>query len=44
VAPDRRGIAESIVGRVRRHGGEASVRSAPGQGTEVRLRLPIPGS
>lgn len=40
VPADRRGIAESIVGRVRRHGGTAAVRSAPGAGTEVRLTLP----
>lgn len=40
VAPDRRGISESIVGRVRRHGGDATVRSATGRGTEVHLTLP----
>lgn len=39
VADDRRGIAESIVGRVRRHGGEATVQSTPGEGTEVRLAI-----
>jgi signal transduction histidine kinase/phage shock protein PspC (stress-responsive transcriptional regulator) len=39
VAADRRGIAESIVARMDRVGGTASVRSAPGEGTEVRLRL-----
>jgi signal transduction histidine kinase len=41
VAPDRRGIAESVVGRMERHGGSAVVRSAPGEGTEVELRLPL---
>ncbi len=37
VAPDRRGIAESIVGRLERVGGVAELRSTPGEGTEVRL-------
>jgi signal transduction histidine kinase len=41
VAADRRGIAESIVGRMERHGGSAVVRSAPGEGSEVELRLPV---
>ena len=40
VPADRRGIAESIEGRMRRAGGEATVTSAPGEGTEVELRLP----
>jgi signal transduction histidine kinase len=40
VAPDRHGIAESIEGRMTRAGGTAAVVSAPGQGTEVELRLP----
>jgi signal transduction histidine kinase len=39
VAADRRGIEESIEGRMQRAGGAASVVSAPGQGTEVELRL-----
>jgi signal transduction histidine kinase/phage shock protein PspC (stress-responsive transcriptional regulator) len=39
VPPDRRGIAESIVGRMARHGGTARVRSEPGEGTEVELRM-----
>jgi signal transduction histidine kinase len=37
VAPDRMGVRESILGRMRRHGGQAEIRSAPGEGTEVRL-------
>jgi signal transduction histidine kinase/phage shock protein PspC (stress-responsive transcriptional regulator) len=41
VPDDRRGIAESIVGRLRRHGGDATVTSTPGAGTEVTLELPI---
>jgi signal transduction histidine kinase/phage shock protein PspC (stress-responsive transcriptional regulator) len=39
VPPDRRGVRESIVGRMERHGGRAAIRSAPGQGTEVELVL-----
>ena len=39
VPADRRGITDSIVGRLARHGGTASVTSGPG-GTEVALRLP----
>ncbi len=39
VAPDRRGIAESIVGRMQSHGGTAVVASVPGEGTEVHLQL-----
>jgi signal transduction histidine kinase len=38
---DRRGIAESIEGRMRQHGGTAAIRSAPGAGTEVELRMPL---
>ncbi|MGD0833237.1 MAG: PspC domain-containing protein [Candidatus Dormibacteria bacterium] len=40
VPPDRRGLAESVIGRMRRHGGTATVTSRPGQGTEVQLQLP----
>jgi signal transduction histidine kinase len=40
VPPDRRGLAESIEGRLERAGGRATVTSAPGEGTEVELRLP----
>jgi signal transduction histidine kinase len=36
---DRRGVRESIVGRMRRHGGRARVTSAPGAGTEIELTL-----
>lgn len=37
---DRRGLRDSIVGRIERLGGSATVSSAPGVGTEVELRLP----
>jgi signal transduction histidine kinase len=40
VSPDRRGIAESIRGRLERLGGSASIDAAPGGGTEVELILP----
>ena len=40
VPPDRRGVADSISARVRRHGGSAEVRSAPGEGAEVELSVP----
>ena len=39
VPGDRRGLADSVVGRMARHGGNAVVRSAPGEGTEVELRM-----
>jgi signal transduction histidine kinase len=42
VAPDRKGLSDSIVGRLRRLGGTAEIRSSPGRGTEVRLRLDRP--
>ncbi len=41
VEPDRQGVRGSIVGRMARHGGTAEIRSEPGEGTEVRLRLPL---
>jgi signal transduction histidine kinase len=39
VPADRRGIADSIVARMQRHGGTAEVVSSK-DGTEVRLRIP----
>ncbi|QZN85000.1 ATP-binding protein [Cellulomonas sp. C5510] len=41
VPPDRFGVRESILGRVRRRGGRASVVCKDGGGTEVRLRVPV---
>jgi signal transduction histidine kinase len=39
IPADRRGVRESIVGRMERHGGRARVTSAPGAGTEVEIVL-----
>ena len=43
VGPDRRGIAESICGRMQRYGGRATIQSADGEGTEVQLTMPASG-
>ena len=40
VPADRFGLSQSVVGRMERNGGSAQVRSAPGEGTEVRLEAP----
>ncbi len=40
VPADRGGIAASIVGRITRRGGQATIRSTAGEGTEVELVLP----
>ncbi len=40
VASDRKGVSESVYGRMSRHGGTAEVRSAPGEGTDVALKMP----
>jgi signal transduction histidine kinase/phage shock protein PspC (stress-responsive transcriptional regulator) len=39
VPGDRRGVRESIVGRMQRHGGTATIVSVPGSGTEVVLAI-----
>lgn len=44
VPGDRRGVRESIVGRMERSGGRASIVSSPGAGTEVELVLPRKGA
>lgn len=41
-AAGRLGIAQSIEGRVRELGGTVAIVSAPGEGTEVELRVPRP--
>lgn len=40
VAGDRRGLAESIEARLERAGGRATIVTAPGEGTEIELRVP----
>jgi len=44
IPPDRRGIKDSIIGRMTRHGGTAEITSQVGEGTEVRLVLPVEAS
>ena len=39
VPADRHGVQGSIMGRMERHGGKASIRSRPGAGTEVELTM-----
>jgi signal transduction histidine kinase len=39
-AAGRLGVSQSICGRLRDLGGSADIRSSPGEGTEVELRLP----
>jgi signal transduction histidine kinase len=41
VSADRRGLRESVIGRMERAGGTASVVSAPGRGCEVTLFLAL---
>ena len=43
VPSDRLGVRESIIGRVRRRGGTATVESLGDRGTEVHLALPAAG-
>ncbi|MFF1828898.1 PspC domain-containing protein [Paenarthrobacter sp. NPDC058040] len=40
VPDDRMGVKESIIGRMKRHGGTAKIISSP-DGTEVRLAMPV---
>jgi len=41
VAEGRFGVHHSIRDRMDRHGGTSEIRSTPGEGTEVRLHLPV---
>jgi len=43
-ADSRLGVSQSICGRLRNLGGCATISSAPGEGTEVELRLPRPAA
>jgi signal transduction histidine kinase/phage shock protein PspC (stress-responsive transcriptional regulator) len=43
IPDDRRGVRESIIGRMKRHGGRVEIRSGPGEGTEVELSLEANG-
>jgi signal transduction histidine kinase len=40
VPPDRKGLAESVQARMARRGGSVTIRSAPGEGTEISLSMP----
>jgi signal transduction histidine kinase len=40
VPADRKGLAESVRGRMTRRGGTVTVTSAPGEGTKVTLKMP----
>jgi signal transduction histidine kinase len=40
VPEDRLGLRQSVRGRMARNGGTATVRSSPGDGTEVQLEMP----
>jgi len=41
VSADRHGLADSIRGRMERNGGKVRLRTAPGEGTEVQLEMPV---
>ncbi|MGB3412007.1 MAG: hypothetical protein WBA45_12515 [Microthrixaceae bacterium] len=41
IDPDRRGVRDSIVARMFAVGGQANIRTSPGQGTEVALSVPV---
>ena len=40
VPADRKGLAKSVRARMARRGGNAAIRSTPGEGTEVSLTMP----
>jgi signal transduction histidine kinase len=41
IPDDRHGLADSVHGRMARHGGTVRLRSTAGEGTEVQLRMPV---
>ena len=43
VPTERRGVRDSIVGRMQAVGGHAEIDSVPGEGTEVALRIGVTG-
>ncbi|GAA1877271.1 ATP-binding protein [Pseudonocardia ailaonensis] len=44
VPDDRHGLADSVHGRMDRHGGTVRLRTTPGEGTEVHLSMPLTGA
>jgi nitrate/nitrite-specific signal transduction histidine kinase len=44
IPEDRLGVRNSIIDRMQRHGGRAEIRTASGDGTEVRLSMDNPAS
>jgi signal transduction histidine kinase len=40
IADDRQGVRGSIIDRIERHGGEVTLRTTAGEGTEVAIRMP----
>ena len=44
IPADRRGVRESIIGRMHRHGGDATIAGVAGSGTEIALTLERNGS
>jgi signal transduction histidine kinase len=41
ISDDRQGVRGSIIGRLERHHGTATIKSKPGDGTEVALRMDL---
>ena len=41
IADDRQGVRNSIIARMERHGGTARIRSAPGEGADIKLEMDI---
>jgi signal transduction histidine kinase len=39
IPADRRGLRESVLGRMERHGGRAEIHTRPGEGTEIELAI-----
>jgi signal transduction histidine kinase len=44
VPEDRHGLADSVHGRMSRHGGTVRLRTTTGEGTEVHLAMPVAGA